>query len=139
MIDPSAIQYLEISGSDFAGRKFAVISNERIDTGAGILKNPVMPIPTLILGLFGTRATFYLNGVSEYDPSTGVVVENNPDPITADIYPESYTLAEASGIPEVLEGDIKVYVPGQAFGYSEVALLILQVRETGGVAERISQ
>lgn len=137
MIDPSAIQYLEIQSPDFLGRKFAVVSNERVDTGAGILNGPIMPIPTLLLGLFGTNALFYLNGVSSYDPVAGVVTPAALAPIAAKVYAESYTLAEAGVSPEILEGDIKVYAPGQAFGYSTVALLILQVRESGGVTARI--
>ena len=139
MIDPSALQHVEISGPDFVGRRFSVVSNERVDTGAGILRGPIMPLPTLLLGLFGTRATFYLNGVSDYDPVAGVVVETAPAPVVANVYPESYTLEETGAIPEVVQGDIKLYVPGEAFGYSEVALLILQVRETGGTTERIGQ
>lgn len=138
MIDPSAIQYVEIGGPDFSGRRFMVVSNERVDTGAGILKGPIMPLPTLLMGLFGTRATFYLNGVSSYDPSTGSVIASAAPPVTVNVYPESYTLADQSVAPEVLQGDIKLYVPGEAFGYTEVALLILQVRETGGVTARIS-
>ena len=139
MIDPSAIQHVEISGPDFAGRRFSVVRNERVDTGAGILKGPIMPLPTLLMGLFGTRATFHLNGVSSYDPTSGTVTESAPTPVTANVYPESYTLEDSGALPEVLQGDIKLYVPGQAFGYSEVALLILQVRETGGTTERIGQ
>lgn len=137
MIDPSAIQYLEINGSDFAGRKFVVISNERIDTGSGVLKGPIMPLPTLLLGIFGTPASFYLNSVSSYSPETGVVTATAPVAVNGKVYAESYTLEESSSIPEVLQGDIKVYVPGELFGYAEVALLILQVRETGGLVGRI--
>lgn len=137
MIDLSAVQHVEINSPDFAGRKFMVVSNERVDAGAGILNGPIMPLPTLLLGLFGTNATFHLNGVSSYDPLAGVVVASAPAPVTAKVYAESYTLEDRAAAPEVLEGDIKVYAPGQAFGYSTVALLILQVRETGGVTARI--
>lgn len=137
MIDPSAIQYVEISSPDFVGRQFMVVNNERVDTGAGILRGALMPLPTLLLGMFGTPATFYLNGVSSYDPSTGQVMTSSPTPVTANVYPESYTLSESSLSPDVLQGDIKIYAPGEAFGYSEVALLILQVRETGGTVKRI--
>ena len=137
MIDPSAIQHVEISGPDFAGRRFSVVSNERVDTGAGILRGPIMPLPKMLMDLFGTPATFHLAGVSQYDPATGAVTETSPTPVTTRVYPESYTLEDVSGLPEVLVGDIKVYVPGIAFGYQEVALLILQVRETGGTTEKI--
>lgn len=137
MVDPSAIQYLEINGPDFTGRKFAVISNERVDTGSGILKSVVMPIPSMVLDMLGTDATFYLNGVSEYDPTTGIVTETTPPPIETKVYAESYTISDIAAVPEIMQGDIKVYAPGAPFGYSEVALLILQVRETGGVTARI--
>jgi hypothetical protein len=137
MIDPSAIQYLEINGSDFVGRKFAVIGNERVDTGSGVLKGPIMPLPTLLLGIFGTPASFYLNSVSGYIPETGAVTTTAPAALNGKVYAESYTLEESSSIPEVLQGDIKVYVPGELFGYAEVALLVLQVRETGGPVGRI--
>jgi hypothetical protein len=137
MIDPSSVQYLEINGPDFAGRKFVVISNERVDTGSGVLKAPIMPLPTLLLGIFGTPASFYLNTVSGYDPETGIVTTSAPTAVAGKVYAESYTLEESSSIPEVLQGDIKVYVPGELFGYNEVALLILQVRETGNPIGRI--
>ena len=138
MIDPSAIQHVEIQNPDFVGRQFAVVSNERVDTGAGTLNAPIMPVPTLLLGLFGTPATFYLNGVSKYDPLTGKVTEFKPTPVQAMVYPESYTLEERSIAPEILSGDIKLYVPGQAFGYTTVALLILRIRENAGVTQRIA-
>lgn len=137
MIDLSAVQHLEINSPDFAGRQFMVVSNERVDTGGGILNGPIMPLPTLLMGLFGTDATFYLNGTSSYDPVSGQVVTTAPAPAPAKVYAESYTLEDRATAPEILEGDIKVYAPGQAFGYSTVALLILQVRETGGVTARI--
>lgn len=136
-MDYSAIQHLEISGPDFVGRKFAIVNSERVDTGDGILKGPIMPIPELILDLFGTRATFYLNGVSAYNPETGEVTKVEPPSIEAKIYPESYTLEEQARIPEVLQGDMKVYVSGRVFGYESVALLVLQVRETGTISARI--
>ena len=138
MIDLSTIQHLEINSPDYQGLKFMVISNERTDTGLGILNAPIMPLPTLLLGLFGTDATFYLNSVSSYDPETGDTVENTPQPVLAKVYPEAYTTEDKGAIPEVLDGDIKVYVPGEAFGYTNIALLTLQVRETGSIAARIS-
>lgn len=137
MIDVSAIQHLEVSSNDFTGKKFAVISNQRIDTGAGVLKNAVMPLPTILLGLFGTSATFYLNGTSSYNPVTGAVVATAPEPVSTKIYLEGYSLKEIGEAPELQSGDIKAYVPGQAFGYEETALLILQIRESGGTNGRI--
>jgi hypothetical protein len=138
MLDLSSVQHVQIDGPDFAGRKFMVLNNERVDTGAGLLNAPIMPIPTTLLRLFGTPAKFYLNGVSAYDPESGEVISSTPTAIDAYVYPESYTMAEVAEMPEVLSGDIKVYVPGQAFGYSQVALMILQVRETGSTSGRIS-
>ena len=138
MIDLSAVQHVEILGADFVDKKFMVLSNERVDTGAGILKGPIMPLPTLLLGMFGTPAIFYLDGVSEYNPETGEVVINKPTPVKASVYPEAYTSKEIAELPEVVAGDIKLYVPGQAFGYAEIALLILQVRRTGAGAGAIS-
>jgi hypothetical protein len=137
MIDLSTVQYLEIDGKDFIGKRFAIVNNEKVDTGAGVLNSPIMPLPTLLLDIFGTKATFYIGGTSVYDPDTGDMTVTPAIPVPAKIYPESYTLEESSKIPEVLQGDIRVYVPGQAFGYSTVALLILQVRQTGDVLERI--
>jgi hypothetical protein len=137
MLDLSSVQHVEIDGPDFAGRKFMILNNERIDTGAGVLNAPIMPIPTTLLRLFGTPAKFYLNTVSQYDPESGEVTSAKPVAVEAYVYPESYTLAEVSEIPEVQSGDIKVYVPGQAFGYAQVALLILQVRDTGSTSGRI--
>jgi hypothetical protein len=136
MIDLSAIESLEIHSPDFQGRKFAIVSNERVDTGDGILKSAMMPLPTLLMGLFGTNATFYISGVSEYDPELGQVTTKTPTEFKAKVYAESYTLQEKASIPELLNGDIKVYVPGEALGYSSVALLILQVRSTGATVSR---
>ena len=56
---------------EFQGRKLVVLSNERVDTGAGILNGPIMPLPTLLLDLFGTPAVFKLNTPDKYDPETG--------------------------------------------------------------------
>jgi hypothetical protein len=137
MIDPSSVQYLVINSPDYLGRQFAIVSSERVDTGDGVLKGPILPLPTLLMNLFGTTATFYLNGVSAYNPTSGVVTSSTPSPVTAKVYPESYSLADRSAAPEILDGDIKVYVPGQAFGYKTTALLILQVRESGGVTARV--
>lgn len=140
LIDLSAVEAIVINGPDFAGRAFAIVSNERIDVGSGVLKEPIMPLPTLLLGLFGTQAIFYLNGVSSYDPSSGQVTTTERNAIAGMVYAESFTLKERAEMPEVIEGDIKVYVPGEVFGYQEVALVILQVRETAfaeGQSERL--
>lgn len=138
MFDLSAIESIEIGGPDFAGRRFAVISNERVDTGDGALKGPIMPIPKTILEIFGTAATIYLNGVSSYDPGTGLVVKESPSPIATKVYAESYTLKDRAASPEIKDGDIRIYVPGLDLGYSSVALLIFQVRDTGGSSRTVS-
>ena len=56
MIDGETVDTVE-----FQGRKLVVLSNEQVDTGAGILNGPIMPLPTLLLDLFGTPAVFTLN------------------------------------------------------------------------------
>ena len=66
MIDGGTVDTVE-----FQGRKLVVLSNERVDTGAGILNGPIMPLPTLLLDLFGTPAVFTLNTPDKYDPETG--------------------------------------------------------------------
>lgn len=137
MLDVSAIQSISIDSSDFSGRKFIVVNNERIDTGDGALNGPVMPIPKTILGIFGTPATIYLNGVSSYDPVSGDVTTTAPSPVSTKIYAESYTLQDMAASPEIKSGDIRIYVPGVDLGYSSVALLILQVRDAGTIQELI--
>jgi hypothetical protein len=47
------------------------------------------------------------------------------------VYPEAYTLKECEEIPGVVQGDVKVYVPGQSMGFTTVALLLMQCREQG--------
>lgn len=136
MIDLSAIEYIEIDSADFAGRRFAVISNERVDAGDGALNGPIMPIPVTLLNIFGSRASIHLRGVSAYDPVSGQVTTTNPSPVQVFVYPESYTIEERSNLPEIKQGDIRVYVPGRSLGYNSVALLLLQVRDTG-TSERL--
>lgn len=138
MLDLSAIESIEIQGSDFLGRRFAVISNERIDTGEGALRGPIMPIPETLLNIFGTPAVIRLNGNSAYDPLSGEITKTIGQEINVKVYAESYTLKDKSEVPEIKDGDIKVYVPGRPLGYTSVALLIFQVRDTGSVQEVVS-
>ena len=67
-ISVDAVEYLT-----FQERSLTILKNERVDTGMGVLNEPLMPIPTLLLDLFGTPAKFYLKSSDNYDPSTGQV------------------------------------------------------------------
>lgn len=124
-ISVSAVEYV-IS----EGRKFTILKNERVNTGAGILKDPIMPLPTLLLGLFGTTADFYLKSSDNYNPVTGSVTNDNQEVITADIYLEAQTIESSTGTGQLQSSGI-IYVPGEAFGYETTALLLLTVQETG--------
>lgn len=138
MLDVSAIESIEINSPDFSGRRFIIINNERVDTGDGALRGPIVSLPKSILGIFGTPATMYLNSVSSYNPDTGEVTKTSPSSISTKIYAESYTLEDRASSPEIKSGDIRVYVPGADLGYSSVALLILQVRDSGTTSKLIS-
>ena len=120
----------------FQGRSLQVISNNRTDTGAGILQAPLMPLPTLLLGLFGTPAEFHLKSSDSYDPATGAITNNDDTVIKAQIYPEELTIARGDATGQ-LQANCRVYVPGEAFGYASVALLILDCAETGDYQRHI--
>ena len=119
-----------VSTVSFQGRTLVVTSNERVDTGAGILKDPIMPLPTLLLGLFGTPAVFTVSTPQQYDPETGQTTHSTRE-IRANIYPESLTIAGDTNTGQEASTCTKLYVPGQVFGYSTVALLILQCEDRG--------
>ena len=106
-----------------------VLKNERTDTGEGILKEPIMPLPTLLLGLFGTPAEFFLRSSDSYDPATGAVTNDNTGSIKAQIYPEALSIERGDATGQ-LQASVRIYVSGQAFGYSTVALLILDCVDT---------
>lgn len=131
MISLDAIEYIEIQG-----HQYMVVSNERVDTGAGVLNAPLMPLAGTLLGLFGTPATFHLNSATSYDPATGAITADKPAPIAASVYMESLTL-DADDAAGQNKGTAKVYAPGNVFGYPTVALVILNVRETAGVLKKL--
>lgn len=137
-MDISAFQYVEIQSPDYAGKKFAIISSEKVDTGEGALKASMMSLPSALLAIFGTPALFYLTGAPTYDPETGEVTSPLGSVVGATVYPEAYTLQDRAAIKEILKGDIRLYVPGKAFGYATTALLILQVRDTGSTASFVN-
>ena len=120
----------------FQGRSLQVISNNRTDTGAGILQTPLMPLPTLLLGLFGTPAEFFLRSSDTYDPATGAVTNSDDTVIKAQVYPEELTIARGDSTGQ-LQASCRVYVPGEVFGYASVALLILDCAETGDYQRHI--
>lgn len=130
-ISVDAIEYLT-----FQDRTLAILKNERVDTGMGVLNEPLMPIPTLLLGLFGTPAKFFLKASDNYDPSTGQVFNANAEVIEAQVYVESLTIETSSGTGQ-LQGSALVYVPGEAFGYESVALLILTCQDTGDYIRKV--
>jgi ribosomal protein L30E len=68
-------------------------------------------------------------GGNVYDPATGKVTSGVKATVKAMIYAEAYTARECADIPSVMQGDVKIYAPGQAWGYETTALLQMQVRE----------
>jgi hypothetical protein len=115
-----------------------VLSNVITDTGEGILNEVIMPLPTLILDLFGTTADFHLQSSDTYDPATGESrnSSSNREVITAKIYAEDLTVqrAESSGTNQAT---VRVFAPGEAFGYATGALLTLECVETGAVQRMV--
>ncbi len=126
--DLSNVSYLEINSRDYSGKQLKIVSNERVDTGEGALK-PLMTLPTQLLAVLGTPATFFMAGDNDYDPATGRVTSGSKTAVQAMIYAEAYTARECADIPSVMQGDVKIYAPGEAWGYETTALLQMQVRE----------
>ena len=112
------------------GRRFVVLSNNRTDTGMGILNGPLMPLSGLLLGLFGTPAEFFLRSSDTYDPISGDVFSNAVESIKANVYTEEITIAPSEGTGQN-QATTTIYVPGDAFGYESNALSILTCMETG--------
>ena len=116
----------------FQGRSVQILSNLIADTGEGILREVIMPLPTQILDLFGTTADFHLRSSDSYDPATGESTNSsaNREVISVKIYPENITVqrAESSG---TTQATVRIYAPGEAFGYTTGALLTLECIETG--------
>jgi hypothetical protein len=126
--DLANVSYLEINSRDYLGKQFGIVSNERVDTGEGALK-PLMSLPTELLGILGTPATFYMVDGGSYDTATGRVVAGAKTTVQAMIYAEAFTARECADIPQLKQGDVKVYAPGAAFGRETTALYQMQVRE----------
>ena len=118
------------------GRKYTVIANERVNTGAGILKTPIMPIPTLLLGLFGTPAELFLKSSDAYDPATGQVTNTNNESIKLNAYLDKQVIETSDGTAQLQTSGI-LYVPGEALGYETTALCLLTVQETGEFQRRL--
>ncbi len=118
------------------GRTFTIVDNQRTNTGAGILNAPLMPLPTLILGLFGTPAVFTLRCSDSYDPVSGTCTSTATRTISCQIYLDEQTIQESDGTGQN-EAVATVYAPGEAFGYATSALLTLQVAETGTYQRKV--
>ena len=118
------------------GRSFTIVQNARTNTGAGILNAPIMPLPTLLLGLFGTPAVFSLRCSDSYDPVSGQCVSTATRIINCQIYLDEQTIQESDGTGQN-EAVATIYAPGQAFGYSTTALLTIQVQETGQYQRKV--
>lgn len=126
--DLSNVSYLEINSRDYAGKRFGIVANERVDTGEGALK-PLMSLPTELLAILGTPATFFMVDGGSYNAATGRVTAGPRTTVQAMIYAEAYTARECAEIPQIHQGDVKCYVPGEAFGRETTALFQMQVRE----------
>ena len=118
------------------GRSFTILSNNRTNTGAGILKAPIMPLPTLLLGLFGTPAVFTLRCSDAYDPVSGECTSTATRTINCQIYLDEETIDNSDGTAQN-ERTARVYAPGEAFGYATTALLTLEVQETGANQRKV--
>ena len=129
-LDLATVAYLEINSRDYLGKQFKIVNPERVDTGEGALKS-LMSLPTELLAILGTPATFYMAEGNSYDPATGKVTSGVKTTVKAMIYAEAYSPRDCADIPSLMQGDVKVYAPGQAWGYETTALLQMQVREIG--------
>lgn len=129
--DPNAITHIEIQSPDYAGKKLMVYRVERVETGAGLLNTPIMPIPVQLLGLFGSPATMFQRDAGSYDPNSGILDPTQLPDASVMVYAEAYTIKESENIPGVKQGDTKVYVPGQSLGMVTTALLLISCREEG--------
>jgi hypothetical protein len=129
--DPSNVSHIVIDSPDYAGKKLIIYNSERVETGAGLLKAPIMPIPVQLLTQFGSPATIYQRNPNAYDTTTGTVTPSLEPDFTLMIYAEAYTTKESESIPGVRQGDVKVYAPGQSLGMTTTALLLLSCREEG--------
>lgn len=118
------------------GRSFTILSNSRTNTGAGILNAPLMPLPPLLLGLFGTPAVFTLRCSDAYDTVSGECTSTASRTINCQIYLDEETIENSDGTAQN-ERTARVYAPGEAFGYATTALLTLDVQETGANQRKV--
>jgi len=119
-----------VDSVSFQGRKLVILSNERVDTGMGVLNGPLMPLPVTLLDLFGTPAVFTLKTPDAYDPETGECSCTERE-VRANIYPESLTMEGDDNTGQEAAVITQLYVPGSVFGYASVALLILKCEDRG--------
>lgn len=124
-----AISIDTVESVTLQGRSYVITSNEMVDTGQGVLQVPIMPLPPLLLGIFGTPAVFTINGGATYDPVSGQTTASTST-VNTNVYFEAATVSadQATG-QEAVTGTI--YADGKAFGFTTQALLILKVRVTG--------
>lgn len=129
--DPNAITHIEIHSPDYAGKKLMAYRVAKVETGAGSLNAPIMPIPVQLLTTFGSPATLFRRDAGVYDPISGGLIPTESPDVKVMVYAEGYTIKECENIPGVLQGDTKVYVPGQSLGMITTALLLISCREEG--------
>jgi hypothetical protein len=136
----SAVQTLKIDGKDFNGKTFSVIDCTTYDTGLGALNAPLMPVPSILFGIFGTTVKlFFAGNAKDYDPLSGEIERSGGRPVLVKGYPEGYTMKEKSEVPEIQENDLKLYLPGQDLGYESAAIVLLQIRQIGFTTQQIEQ
>lgn len=136
----SAVQTLEIKGKDFDGKTYSVIDCQTYDTGLGALNAPLMPVPSILFGIFGTPVKLFFAGPAKaYDPLTGEIEQSTGRPLEVKGYPEGYTMQEKTEVPEIQENDLKLYLPGQDLGYESAAIILLQIRQIGFTTQQIER
>lgn len=122
----------------FQGRSVQILSNLIADTGDGILRDALMPLPSTILNLFGTTAEFHLRSSDSYDPATGESTNStaNREVISAKILPEDIKI-ERSDNSGTNQATVRILAPGETFGYATGALLTLECIETGATQRMV--
>lgn len=135
---PLSIGGKNVDTVSFQGRELVILSCERVDTGMGLLNSSIMPLPTLLLGLFGTPAKFVLRTDMVYDPETGDCACTEEE-FTTTVYPESLTVEGNADTGQEAAVITKLYVPGEVFNYQSVALLVLSCEEVGADTNPIAR
>ena len=122
----------------FQGRELNILTCERVDTGMGTLNGPIMPLPVMLLDLFGTPAEFTLRTDMIYNPESGDC-SCTEEVVRCSVYPESLTLEGNGDTGQEAAVITKLYAPGAPFGYQSVALLILSCEEVGADTNAIAR